>query len=165
MKVGKLSNTSLSLVRGPWPLLRQVVKLSKTQFTLTASFISKGGVSLAGMDVGRGVAKEGQMPPGTACRGAPKSHFSHHFGLLDRYLMQFLQIYLYIIYPSKMLAPLPTLNFNSVNFYKSVIDLAPPIPLPPFNFKIHQIAYFFENFPGEHAPVTPNRLRPMISGA
>ena len=47
----------------------------------------------------RGVARGEQVPSGAARREAPKSHFSPHFCLLDRYLMQFLQI-IYIHYIS-----------------------------------------------------------------
>ena len=46
---------------------------------------------------------------------------------------------------STILAPLPT--HNSLNFYKSVIYFGVPIPPLPFNFKMHQNAYFFQNFP------------------
>ena len=64
---------------------------------------------------------------------------------------------------SKILEPLPTPNFNSLNFYKSVIDLEPPYPYLILKcIKLHIFFNIFrESMPPQ--PAIPNIL--MISDA
>ena len=77
----------------------------------------------------RGTAVKPQSDASLAPSDAPKSHLFPHFCLLDRYLMQFLKIiyiHIHYIYVNDFGAPSHTHNFNTVNFYKSVIDFEAP---------------------------------------